>query len=291
MVVTLEEEKMEHQKQVETVKKALELSCQIQNTKDKIVQLRQEQFRDVPAAPVKKIAEYKDPEIKPTIKFNWILALILLVTTSGIGTLAYMFAYYRPKKKQEIEQIRCSPAYQQQCAEVRAEVDRTQQMYDKEYDEEKNKYDTVVLPQYKEKKEMWEAQHREMLKKAQESCEQAEASLARLYQDTCIIPLPYQTIPALQYIYDIISTSNYDIREAIESYDKNEQRKLEMAKLNAQQEANELAYQQNELAIEQNDLLNQQNTIAAKARRDANISSVVGAVQRHNTNKILQGKK
>ena len=59
----------------------------------------------------------------------------------------------------------------------------------------------------------------------------------------------------------------------------------------AQQEANELAYQQNELAIEQNDLLNQQNTIAAKARRDANISSVVGAVQRHNTNKILQGKK
>ena len=81
---------MEHQKQVETVKKALELSCQIQNTKDKIVQLRQEQFRDVPAAPVKKIAEYKDPEIKPTIKFNWILALILLVTTSGIGTLAYM---------------------------------------------------------------------------------------------------------------------------------------------------------------------------------------------------------
>lgn len=128
---------MEHQKQVETVKKALELSCQIQNTKDKIVQLRQEQFRDVPAAPVKKIAEYKDPEIKPTIKFNWILALILLVTTSGIGTLAYMFAYYRPKKKQEIEQIRCSPAYQQQCAEVRAEVDRTQQMYDKEYDEEK----------------------------------------------------------------------------------------------------------------------------------------------------------
>lgn len=124
---------------------------------------------------------------------------------------------------------------------------------------------------------MWEAQHREMLKKAQESCEQAEASLARLYQDSCIIPLPYQTIPALQYIYDIISTSNYDIREAIESYDKNEQRKLEMAKLNAQQEANELAYQQ--------------NTIAAKARRDANISSVVGAVQRHNTNKILQGKK
>ena len=138
---------------------------------------------------------------------------------------------------------------------------------------------------------MWEAQHREMLKKAQESCEQAEASLARLYQDSCIIPLPYQTIPALQYIYDIISTSNYDIREAIESYDKNEQRKLEMAKLNAQQEANELAYQQHELAIEQNDLLNQQNTIAAKARRDANISSVVGAVQRHNTNKILPGKK
>ena len=62
---------MEHQKQVETVKKALELSCQIQNTKDKIVQLRQEQFRDVPAAPVKKIAEYKDPEIMQLQMFIW----------------------------------------------------------------------------------------------------------------------------------------------------------------------------------------------------------------------------
>ena len=75
---------------------------------------------------------------------------------------------------------------------------------------------------------------------------------------------------ALQYIYDMISTSDYDVRQAIEEM-----------RLQEQQQANALA-------MEQNDLLDRQNSIAEKARRDANIAAAVGAVQRHNTNKTIK---
>ena len=86
---------------------------------------------------------------------------------------------------------------------------------------------------------------------------------------------------ALQYIYDMISTSDYDVRQAIEYFDKSQQRALEEMRLQEQQQANALA-------MEQNDLLDRQNSIAEKARRDANIAAAVGAVQRHNTNKTIK---
>lgn len=85
---------------------------------------------------------------------------------------------------------------------------------------------------------------------------------------------------ALQYIYDMISTSNYDVRQAIEYFNKSQQRALEEMRLQEQQA--------NALAMEQNDLLDRQNSIAEKARRDANIAAAVGAVQRHNTNKTIK---
>ena len=71
------------------------------------------------------------------------------------------------------------------------------------------------------------------------------------------------------------------MRQAIEYFDKSQQRALEEMRLQEQQQANALA-------MEQNDLLDRQNSIAEKARRDANIAAAVGAVQRHNTNKAIK---
>ena len=78
----------------------------------------------------------------------------------------------------------------------------------------------------------------------------------------------------------MISTSDYDVRQAIEYFNKSQQRALEEMRLQEQQA--------NALAMEQNDLLDRQNSIAEKARRDANIAAAVGAVQRHNTNKTIK---
>ena len=110
---------------------------------------------------------------------------------------------------------------------------------------------------------------------------QAKKELAALYGETRIVPAQYRRVDALQYIYDMISTSDYDVRQAIEYFDKSQQRALEEMRLQEQQQANALA-------MEQNDLLDRQNSIAEKARRDANIAAAVGAVQRHNTTKTIK---
>ena len=91
----------------------------------------------------------------------------------------------------------------------------------------------------------------------------------------------------MRYIYDTVSTSDYDINGAIELYDKYRQRRIDEERLYEQQVANGLA-------DEQNELLNRQNDIANRARREANVANIVGAVQHHNTNKMLKnhfGKK
>ena len=119
------------------------------------------------------------------------------------------------------------------------------------------------------------------IEKMEQELAQLKQELSALYEQTRIVPAQYRDAYALQYIYDMISTSDYDVRQAIDSFDKNEQRRLDIMRLQEQQQANALA-------MEQNDLLDRQNTIAAKARRDANIAAVVGTVQRHNTNKTIK---
>ena len=85
-------------------------------------------------------------------------------------------------------------------------------------------------------------------------------------------------IPALKYIYNTVSTSDYSVREAIEAYDQERTRQLERARVYEQQRANEIA-------SEQNELLEEQNAIAEKSRKDAQKAAFVASVQRHNLNK------
>lgn len=278
---------MEQNKQTQAVKKALDLECEIQSVNTNLDRIQSETFREKPQPPLKQTVNRSIPPIQPTIKFNWVLAVLLLFLTSGVGTLIYYFAFYKPKKEAEIEQIKNSAAYRQQCAQAEAEFNRLQKELDKQFEQETNRYQTVVLPEYDRDLAAWTEQHNHQIHKYKVQLELAQGELQAHYRETKIVPLQYRTIPALQYIYDMISSSDYTVREAIESYDKQEQRKLDLARLEEQQQANQLAYEQNQLAYEQNDLLDRQNEIAQKTRRDANIASVVGAVQRHNTNKIL----
>lgn len=86
----------------------------------------------------------------------------------------------------------------------------------------------------------------------------------------------------------MISTSDYDVTYAINSYDTHRQRmldtermKIEEARLQEQQIANDLA-------DEHAQLLSEQNAISEQARRDAKFASAVGMVQQHNSNKYLK---
>ena len=92
-------------------------------------------------------------------------------------------------------------------------------------------------------------------------------------------------------MYSIISTSKFTLKECFDDYERHLTNELEKDRLAELQRANDLTAEQNALSAEQNDLLDDQNYMIDKARREQNLSNVVRAVQHHNTNKILKGKK
>lgn len=271
---------MDNTKQVETVKKALDLEIVISNTQNSLVLLSLEKFRAVPTPPKCEVIQRTYPEIIPQTKVNWVLAIVpALVFWPWV--FIYYFAIYKKEKEADIERIRNSDEYKAQCSELDKGFDQQQEAANQRYAAAKHVYDTETLPGYQKELDAWTTQHNEKVKKLESKLRSAQDELKQLYEATKIVPLQYRSIPALQYIYNIISTSDYDVKQAIDLYDRNEQRKLDEARLREQELANDLAY-------EQNALLNEQNVIAAKARRDANIAAAVGAVQRHNTNKALK---
>ena len=82
----------------------------------------------------------------------------------------------------------------------------------------------------------------------------------------------------VEYLYSIISSSQYSLKECFDDYERNEAMKLENIKLQAQREANEIAAAQADLTAQQNALLDEQNSIAEKTRRDQNINNVIGQI-------------
>lgn len=292
---------MEQQKQETIVKRALDLQLRIDTLESLLPRKRAEALgKTEPQPPVRKQAAYTEPPIKHGCKINWLLMLgpivilfllasfsgsvllVVLITASVfIWPAAYYFGIYRKQKAAAIAQIHNSDEYRKQYADAQAAANEQQRQFDAEYEKALAEYESVLLPQYQTERSAWEAEHRAQIEKMEQELAQLKQELAALYEQTRIVPAQYWDAYALQYIYDMISTSDYDVRQAIAHFDKSEQRQLEMMRIQEQQQANALA-------MEQNELLDRQNTIAAKARRDANIAAVVGTVQRHNTNKTIK---
>ncbi len=64
-----------------------------------------------------------------------------------------------------------------------------------------------------------------------------QKELAALYETEKPVPLQYRNRKSLQYIYDIMSTSDYDLKQAIDSYDKLKARELEEERIAAIRDA------------------------------------------------------
>lgn len=261
-----------------------------------------------PIPPVKRTVQFTPPTVIHGCKINWLamflpaginivlsiqtnslmfmqqysfLLTMLIPTTVFIWPPIYYFAIYRKNKKAAIEKVVNSEEYKQQYAIAKAESDKLQQNYDAEYAAAKNEFDTVTIPEFQQEYAEWEKEKDKRINQLNQELIKVQNDLTDLYSQTRIVPVQYRSIYALQYIYNMISTSDYDVHQAIDSFDKSEQRRLDTLRLQEQRHANALA-------TEHNDLLDEQNYIAEKARRDANMAYVVSAVQRHNTNKSLK---
>ena len=135
---------MEHEKQVEVVKQALELETQIQVLEQFLPEERAETYAEPePQPPVRQEAHYTEPPIRHGCKVNWLLMLgpagitLALSTFSNSDFLVWMFALtlfvwvpvyyfalYRKQKAATIERIRNSAEYQQQCTAARMAANR-----------------------------------------------------------------------------------------------------------------------------------------------------------------------
>lgn len=271
---------MNNSKQVEILKKVLDLEIYISNTSNKLLKTKAEKFAPTPTPPVCETVNRVYPNIVPQIKFDWVKALVPCILFWP-WIFIYYFVFYKKEQKEDIERIRNSEEYKAECAKLDEEYDKQQEAMNQKYNTEKHIYDTETLPKYNKAFNEWKEQQSQKINKLMEEIATAKAELENIYNETKIVPVQYRKIPVLQYIYDLMSTSDYEIKEAIDLYERNEQKKIDKARLYEQQKANALA-------DEQNDLLYEQNEIADKARRQANFASAVGAVQRHNTNKTLK---
>ncbi len=286
---------MDKTKQVEDLKKALDLEILISSKTQELSKLNRETFRAEPIKPQKTIITSKYPEIKPSfaecvksIEQSKLIILIVCIFFLFPVAIFLFLKEYKNGKNNAIENVKNSAEYKAKREVIDKETKQKQADADLKYQKALEEYEKVLLPQYKIEFDEWSVNHNKEIETVQNILSTSTEELSNHYENTKIIAMQYRTIPALQYIYDMISTSDYDIMQAIDLYDRSEQRKLDAERLEEQRRLTEQQKTANELAAVNASLLQEQNEIADKARRDANIAAAVGAVQRHNLNKTLK---
>ena len=203
--------------------------------------------------------------------------------------LAQSEEYLQARKLAEQKAEEATIAEQKQIQQRQAELDI-------KYKQEKEHYDTVILPAYNADLDTWKVVREKKIAFLQEEIANNKQALEEVYQNSKIISLSYRELSTLKWIYDDMSSSDHDIRYATELFDRDRQRiatlegaKLTEAAINSM--SAEMAGSMNAIydAIEQgNDLQEDTINVLSKTRRDQNIGNILGIVQRHNTNKTLK---
>jgi len=296
---------MEQAQQVEYIGKILELEKKIDRSTSEVTTLDRKSYKSAPPAPTHEQVRRDYPTAKSSRKWNiplavgpMVIAFILYVVAfvarlyeicvialileflGMIWVPVYYFAVLRKQRKEDAAAIEASQEWQAEISRLTSVYDAQQAELDKKYTAEKETYDSETMPAYEAARAKWEAEKEKKLLVMREELNDDKTALKGLYDESRLVPKQFRTIEALQYIYNSISSSNFDVQQAIRSYENHLQRQLD-------DERNRIANEQNALLAEQNDLAAEQNEIAAKARRDANIAAVVSTYQRHKTNSKL----
>lgn len=278
---------MSNTNQVEVVKRALDLMQRSEKARREIqdynqqAEIKRPQKREVKKQPYPKVqSQYK---FWPYLLIITIASLVLLGVGStvesllicGLGflwlpaILVFYFGFYSKRKAEAEERLRSMPEYQKACRDIDAAYEEEVRQAEEEFAAAEKNYNEAILPGI-----------RKEITARRRLAEDCEAELKALFEASRIIPKQYQNIPALRYLYDMMSTSEYDIKEAIDSYERNQTRMREEEAMRLQAEAN---------AIEDAKVsaMEEQNYIAERARRDQRRQAAVNMVQNHNRNKSL----
>ena len=215
-----------------------------------------------------------------------IFADIFLIGASAIYIIYCRVVTFPKEKKADEERIRNSREYKEECSKLNLEYDKKQEELDKKF---KNRMDAFHKESDAWDKDYhkWQKEKEKSISKIKEEISILESKRNRLYNDLNAIPVHYRKTEIIRYIYHAVSTSDYTIKEAIGLYDRNEQRKIDEARLREQQIYNQLQEEANAYADEMNELQHQANETAAKARRDMNIANAANIYQNRKRNKMI----
>lgn len=155
--------------------------------------------------------------------FPMIVSFFGIMFYGGIGLIVFSCIKKKKEKKRliekYIEEVKKSPEYISKCREIDETYERDcknlekskQEKYQndlKEYEKYKKEYENSLYPQW-----VKEANALDL------SLADTKKALDKVYQ-TNIIPGKYRNLSALTFLSSFLGTSNYDLRFAIERYDK-----------------------------------------------------------------------
>lgn len=302
----------DQQQQIVVMKKVVDLEKIIEECEVDLEFLKCESFESIPCPPEKKKISREYPKVESTVKFHGGIVFAVFMALVAISVFAferysfgqnisiliaiafpiiYYFAFYRPRKKANIRNIENSAEWKQKIADLTTAYDEAEKEAERVYKQEKKEYDEVILPAYKAALADWQKQHDAQVEKAQTTMAGASAELSALYDETKIVPTRYRSRDAVRFIYDLISSSTYDVTYAIEAYEKELQRQRDERTAYELAQQNAHLAEQNAHLAEQNALQEEANEEARKLRRDQNIAAATAAYQRHKTNKTLDSFK
>lgn len=328
--------KFTQNEETEIVKSARDITATIEYEEREVKRLKSESFSEPPEPPVRKILEkakkvepeypekpkttykyseyFKEKVMKYSLPARILRGIVLvLLALSGIGYLIILvlfgFSYknYIQKKKEMNNQLANSKEYlqavenaektaQKKQKELEEKIRLEQEKIDKEYATQKQQYESVILPQYNDALNLWNANQERKIAIIEEEIRLNKEALDELYANTKIVLLTYRALWILSWLYNDMSTSDHDIRYATELLDRDRQRlatqeagNIVRKSVGQVEQTMKVGFNAVYNAIEDGNEL-QLDTInnLSKMRRNMNTGNVIGTVQRHNTNKMLE---
>ena len=328
--------KFTQNEETEIVKSARDITATIEYEEREVKRLKSESFSEPPEPPVRKILEkakkvepeypekpkttykyseyFKERVMKYSLPARILRGIVLvLLALSGIGYLIILvlfgFSYknYIQKKKEMNNQLANSKEYlqavenaektaQKKQKELEEKIRLEQEKIDKEYATQKQQYESVILPQYNDALNLWNANQERKIAIIEEEIRLNKEALDELYANTKIVSLTYRALWILSWLYNDMSTSDHDIRYATELLDRDRQRlatqeagNIVRKSVGQVEQTMKVGFNAVYNAIEDGNEL-QLDTInnLSKMRRNMNTGNVIGTVQRHNTNKMLE---
>ena len=322
--------KFTQEEQTQIVKGAMELTATIEHEERELNNVQGQTFRKLPEPPMQKVlpsvakiqpqypakpkTKYTYKEfVKETLnltttkrKIGAIAVIILAGWLIGIFLIYSIFAYLK-KVNQLNSELENSSEYLEARAEAeriaqntyeekKKERDEEQAKLDLEFEQAKNHYDNVIVPEYNEEHKKWNEQKQMKIGILKNEISFNKETLSALYDSTKIISAHYRELWILDWLYSEMSTSDHDIRYATELLDRDRQRMVTeesgqrtQAALGRMEQSMMAGFGAVYNAIEVgNDIQADTLSMLSKTRRDNNIGHFIGTVQRHNTNKMLE---